>query len=35
MLYEVITDVRDYRLPELRRQFALVSQQVHLFNDIV
>jgi len=28
-------DVRDYRLPELRRQFALVSQQVHLFNDTV
>ena len=28
-------DVREYRLHALRRQFALVSQQVHLFNDTV
>ncbi|MFC3912374.1 lipid A ABC transporter ATP-binding protein/permease MsbA [Pseudaeromonas sharmana] len=28
-------DIRDYRLHALRRQFALVSQQVHLFNDTV
>ncbi|ACQ93833.1 lipid A ABC exporter, fused ATPase and inner membrane subunits MsbA [Tolumonas auensis DSM 9187] len=28
-------DIRDYRLRDLRRQFALVSQNVHLFNDTV
>ncbi|MGL4206001.1 MAG: lipid A ABC transporter ATP-binding protein/permease MsbA [Aeromonadaceae bacterium] len=28
-------DIRDYRLRDLRRQFALVSQHVHLFNDTV
>ncbi len=28
-------DIREYRLRALRRQFALVSQQVHLFNDTV
>ena len=28
-------DIRDYRLRALRRQFALVSQNVHLFNDTV
>ncbi len=28
-------DVREYRLRDLRRQFALVSQNVHLFNDTV
>lgn len=28
-------DIRDYRLMALRRQFALVSQNVHLFNDTV
>lgn len=28
-------DVRDYRLAELRNQFALVSQQVTLFNDSI
>ncbi|WP_024871129.1 lipid A ABC transporter ATP-binding protein/permease MsbA [Tolumonas lignilytica] len=28
-------DIREYRLRDLRRQFALVSQNVHLFNDTV
>ncbi|WP_116472801.1 lipid A ABC transporter ATP-binding protein/permease MsbA [Zobellella maritima] len=28
-------DIRDYRLSDLRRQFALVSQHVHLFNDTI
>ncbi|GGB42796.1 lipid A export ATP-binding/permease protein MsbA [Oceanisphaera marina] len=28
-------DLREYRLSDLRRQFALVSQQVHLFNDSI
>ncbi|GAA3711729.1 lipid A ABC transporter ATP-binding protein/permease MsbA [Oceanisphaera sediminis] len=28
-------DLREYRLSDLRRQFALVSQQVHLFNDTI
>ena len=28
-------DIREYRLRDLRRQFALVSQHVHLFNDTV
>ena len=28
-------DIREYRLRDLRRQFALVSQNVHLFNDSV
>ena len=28
-------NIRDYRLMSLRRQFALVSQSVHLFNDTV
>ena len=28
-------DIRDYKLRDLRRQFALVSQHVHLFNDSV
>lgn len=28
-------DIRQYRLRSLRRQFALVSQNVHLFNDTV
>ncbi|MGO1618105.1 MAG: lipid A ABC transporter ATP-binding protein/permease MsbA [Oceanisphaera sp.] len=28
-------DIRDYKLSDLRRQFALVSQQVHLFNDTI
>ncbi len=28
-------DVREYRLRDLRRQFALVSQNVHLFNDTI
>ncbi|EJR3606013.1 lipid A ABC transporter ATP-binding protein/permease MsbA [Vibrio vulnificus] len=28
-------DVRDYELKNLRRQFALVSQNVHLFNDTI
>ncbi|WP_417616941.1 lipid A ABC transporter ATP-binding protein/permease MsbA [Oceanisphaera sp.] len=28
-------ELRDYRLSDLRRQFALVSQQVHLFNDTI
>jgi ATP-binding cassette, subfamily B, bacterial MsbA len=28
-------DIREYRLMALRRQFALVSQNVHLFNDTV
>lgn len=35
---EILLDgvnIRDYRLSELRKQFALVSQQVHLFNDSV
>ncbi|MDO2948481.1 lipid A ABC transporter ATP-binding protein/permease MsbA [Aeromonas simiae] len=35
---EILLDgvnIRDYRLSELRKQFALVSQQVHLFNDTV
>ena len=27
--------IEAYRLADLRRQFALVSQQVHLFNDTV
>jgi subfamily B ATP-binding cassette protein MsbA len=29
------TDVQDYRLADLRNQFALVSQQVTLFNDTI
>ncbi|MGY3868739.1 lipid A ABC transporter ATP-binding protein/permease MsbA [Aeromonas crassostreae] len=35
---EILLDgvnIREYRLSELRKQFALVSQQVHLFNDTV
>ena len=28
-------EIRDYKLADLRRQFALVSQNVHLFNDTV
>lgn len=28
-------DLREYRLTDLRKQFALVSQNVHLFNDTV
>ena len=28
-------DIREYKLSDLRRQFALVSQQVHLFNDSI
>ncbi|WP_341503975.1 lipid A export permease/ATP-binding protein MsbA [Gallaecimonas sp. GXIMD4217] len=28
-------DIRDYPLAALRRQFAVVSQQVHLFNDSI
>lgn len=28
-------DIRDYKLADLRKQFALVSQNVHLFNDTV
>ncbi|MBM7454961.1 subfamily B ATP-binding cassette protein MsbA [Oceanisphaera litoralis] len=28
-------DLREYKLSDLRRQFALVSQQVHLFNDTI
>ncbi|MFR9719666.1 lipid A ABC transporter ATP-binding protein/permease MsbA [Aeromonas diversa] len=35
---EILLDgvnIREYRLSELRKQFALVSQQVHLFNDSV
>ncbi|MBO1519140.1 lipid A ABC transporter ATP-binding protein/permease MsbA [Oceanisphaera pacifica] len=28
-------DIREYKLSDLRRQFALVSQQVHLFNDTI
>ncbi|WP_375057991.1 lipid A ABC transporter ATP-binding protein/permease MsbA [Zobellella sp. DQSA1] len=28
-------NIRDYRLSDLRRQFALVSQHVHLFNDTI
>ncbi|MCC4263911.1 lipid A ABC transporter ATP-binding protein/permease MsbA [Oceanimonas baumannii] len=28
-------DIQDYRLSDLRRQFALVSQHVHLFNDTI
>ncbi|WP_115718897.1 lipid A export permease/ATP-binding protein MsbA [Gallaecimonas mangrovi] len=28
-------DLRDYKLSDLRRQFAVVSQQVYLFNDSV
>ncbi|MBL1377998.1 lipid A ABC transporter ATP-binding protein/permease MsbA [Zobellella iuensis] len=28
-------NIRDYRLSDLRRQFALVSQHVHLFNDSI
>lgn len=35
---EILLDgvnIRDYRLMALRRQFALVSQNVHLFNDTV
>ena len=35
---EILLDgvnIRDYRLMSLRRQFALVSQNVHLFNDTV
>lgn len=35
---EILLDgvnIRDYRLSELRKQFALVSQLVHLFNDTV
>lgn len=28
-------DIREYRLSDLRRQFALVSQHVHLFNDTI
>ncbi|HDY7479388.1 TPA: lipid A ABC transporter ATP-binding protein/permease MsbA [Vibrio vulnificus] len=28
-------DVRDYELKNLRKQFALVSQNVHLFNDTI
>jgi subfamily B ATP-binding cassette protein MsbA len=28
-------DIREYRLRDLRRQFALVSQNVHLFNDTI
>ncbi len=28
-------DVRDYKLTNLRRHFALVSQNVHLFNDTI
>ncbi|PSJ45583.1 lipid ABC transporter permease/ATP-binding protein [Zobellella endophytica] len=28
-------DIRAYRLSDLRRQFALVSQHVHLFNDTI
>ncbi|MGL5948779.1 MAG: lipid A ABC transporter ATP-binding protein/permease MsbA [Aeromonas sp.] len=35
---EILLDgvnIRDYRLSELRAQYALVSQQVHLFNDSV
>ncbi|OXS13588.1 lipid ABC transporter permease/ATP-binding protein [Zobellella denitrificans] len=28
-------DIRQYRLSDLRRQFALVSQHVHLFNDTI
>lgn len=29
------TDIRDYRLNNLREQCAIVSQQVHLFNDTI
>ena len=35
---EILLDgvnIRDYRLSELRKQYALVSQHVHLFNDTV
>ncbi|EKE71059.1 lipid A export permease/ATP-binding protein MsbA [Gallaecimonas xiamenensis] len=28
-------DLRDYKLKDLRRQFAVVSQQVYLFNDTI
>ncbi|MFP2769291.1 lipid A ABC transporter ATP-binding protein/permease MsbA [Oceanisphaera sp. KMM 10153] len=28
-------ELREYKLSDLRRQFALVSQQVHLFNDTI
>lgn len=28
-------DIRDYKLDNLRQQFALVSQNVHLFNDTI
>ncbi|MDF5617714.1 ATP-binding cassette domain-containing protein, partial [Vibrio parahaemolyticus] len=28
-------DIRDYELKNLRQQFALVSQNVHLFNDTI
>lgn len=28
-------NIQDYRLSDLRRQFALVSQHVHLFNDTI
>ena len=28
-------NIQDYKLSDLRRQFALVSQQVHLFNDTI
>lgn len=28
-------DIKDYRLADLRRQFAFVSQQVNLFNDTI
>ncbi|MGX9415775.1 lipid A ABC transporter ATP-binding protein/permease MsbA [Vibrio sp. WJH972] len=29
------TDIRDYKLANLRSQFAIVSQNVHLFNDTI
>lgn len=29
------TDIRDYKLANLRAQFAIVSQNVHLFNDTI
>jgi subfamily B ATP-binding cassette protein MsbA len=29
------TDIRDYQLANLRAQFAIVSQNVHLFNDTI
>ena len=28
-------DVRDWRVPELRRQFSMVQQDVHLFSGTV